>query len=95
MSNTSTQQQRAEAKLRAAIAAMKPAMKAASTAAHELMALNPDEENDFESMMMLGHIAQVLGQLCPAHAMILRDILYEHFVNEESHDDTAVSERAH
>ena len=82
---TTTEQQRAEAKLRAAIASMGPAMKAASDAAHELMELKSDAASDFERMMVLGLITQILGKLCTVHAKMLYEIIHEHFAGEERH----------
>ena len=93
-----TAQQRAEAKLKAAIASMKPAMRAASDAAHELMALNDDEDNNFDRVMMLGLISQILGELCPAQAKVLWDPVREYFLDEESHttdEGESVVQRAH
>jgi len=88
-----SEQQRSEAKLKAPIASMGPAMEAASKAAHGLMALNPDaEDNAFDRVMLLGLISQILGDLCPAQAKVLWDLVHAYLIGEESH---AADESAH
>ena len=71
---------------------MAPAMKAALDAGHELMELD-SEDSDFDRVVSLGLVSQVLGSLCPAQAKVLHDIIYEHFVGEHDAADEDATER--
>jgi len=93
---STNEQQRAEAKLKAAVAAMEPAMQAALAAAHELMALNPDDaHNDFSRVMLLGLISQVLGGLYPAQVRVLCDLVCKYFAVEKPYDWRDVADGRH
>jgi hypothetical protein len=67
-------QKRNQAKLAAAIEAMRPALAAASEAAH---ALEPDDEGEagFDRIVQLGYITDATAMLCGPQAKVLADLL--------------------
>jgi len=69
-----TDRKRNEAKLVAAIAALRPALVVASDAAHKLNS-DDEEEADFDRIVQLGYITDALTMLCGPKARVLADLL--------------------
>ena len=65
---------REEVKLTAAIEALRPALSAASDAAHKL---NSDDEDEagFDRTVQLGYVTDALAMLCGPKARVLADLL--------------------
>jgi hypothetical protein len=96
MRNKDQEGKRAKAKLNAAIDAMRPMLREALQAAHELLALqNQDEDEgyvDFDHVMHLGYVVDSAGHLCGPALRVLDDLIRSGMLDHD--DDNEQPEQA-
>jgi hypothetical protein len=88
-------ERRSRAKFNTALDAMKPALQAASEAAHEIEFAD-DDEAGFERLMQLGELVENAGMLCPHDLRLLNEIAYRLMaIHEGEHESVEAGREQH
>jgi len=92
-----TDEKTEETKLRFAMDAARPALKAAADAAHELMPLDPADLDDaaFERNMELAGVVNRLGNLCGPNLRVLNECINALLELEDDHEPVSDKLVAH